>query len=179
ADLVLFSGDKLLGGPQCGIIVGREHWIKKIARHPLMRALRVDKLTLAALAATMRLYRHQDALADRLPLARMLSISMDELRVRAEAIATRIRSVSCFAEVGVTDDVAYLGGGSVPGKQLPTCCVWIEPAAMSPDELAQRLRTGHVAAMGRVKEGRLLLDLRSVLPEQDDELVGALCATGQ
>ena len=176
ADLVLFSGDKLLGGPQCGIIVGRKAWIQKIARHPLMRALRVDKLTLAALAATLRLYRDPRILAERLPLVRLLSTPMEELQLRAEKLAAQLCSAPCVAEAGVVDDVAYLGGGSVPGKQLPTCCVWIEPDGLSLDELATRLRGGPVAVMGRLSEDRLLLDLKSVEREQDADIAAAFAA---
>ena len=174
ADLVLFSGDKLLGGPQCGIIVGRKEWVDKIAKHPLMRALRVDKMTLAALAATLRLYRNSDELADRVPLMRMLASSVDELNSRADKLVEAIQDCSAVTNASVVDDVAYLGGGSVPGKQLPTRCVCIEPAGHSPDDFARHLRTGRTPVMGRVKDNRILLDMRSILPEQDRDLAEAI-----
>lgn len=179
ADLVLFSGDKLLGGPQCGIAVGRRELVEKMARHPLTRALRVDKLTLAALAGTLRLYRDADQARRRVPLLQLLSAPLDNLRTRAERLAPQMAACSAIAAADAIEDVTYLGGGSVPAQQLATWCVALTAREMSVDRLAARLRCGQPAVVGRVREERLYLDLRSVFPRQDLELLAALRALGE
>lgn len=179
ADLVLFSGDKLLGGPQCGVIVGRRELVEQIARHPLTRALRVDKLTLAALAATLRLYRDPEQAKRRIPLLQLLSAPLDNLRTRAERLAPQMAASKAIASADAVEDVTYLGGGAVPTQKLATWCVALTPAEMSVDRLAARLRTGQTAVVGRVREERLYLDLRTVFPRQDLDLVAAVQAVGE
>lgn len=179
ADLVLFSGDKLLGGPQCGIIVGKKPHIDKIAKHPLMRALRVDKLTLAALAATLRLYRDLDQAINDVPLLQMLDTKADNLRNRAERLAPQMAAAEAISAASAVADVTFLGGGSVPTQQLATWCVALAPARLSVDQLARQLRLGSPAVVGRVKDGRLLLDLRSVPPRLDRQLVAAVEGVGR
>jgi len=176
ADVVLFSGDKLLGGPQCGIIVGRKKSLDRIARHPLMRALRVDKLTLAALHATLTLYRHEDRAEAAVPLLQLLSTPLENLSNRAERLAPQLADTAAVASAEVIEDVAYLGGGSIPTQQLPTICIALSPAGRSVDRLAASLRTGTPSVFGRIKEDQLLLDLRTVPPRHDQHLVAALAA---
>src|SRR5262245_5748509 len=160
ADLVLFSGDKLLGGPQCGVIAGRRALVQKIMGHPLMRALRVDKLTLAALAATLRLYR-DPALAERsVPLLTLLATPLENLRHRAERLAPQMQATG-VATVEVISSQAFVGGGSLPNQSLSTICLALTPASGTVDALAAALRTGMPAVVGRIQDGRLLLDLRS------------------
>ncbi len=175
ADLVLFSGDKLLGGPQCGIAIGRRRWIDKLAKHPMARALRVDKLTLAALAATLRLYRHTDVARREIPLLALLATSETDLEARARRLAEQVNA-SCHGIVTVeaVADVSYLGGGSIPAQQMPTWCVAFGAADDNVDRLAAALRIGTPSVVGRVQRGRLLLDLRSVFPRQDDALLLAI-----
>jgi L-seryl-tRNA(Ser) seleniumtransferase len=172
ADLTLFSGDKLLGGPQAGIIAGRKEWIQKIEKDPLMRAFRLDKMTLAALEATLRLYLNEELALREVPVLWMLSASPDELRRRAESLAERLR-----AALGLTararEDSAYVGGGSLPDRALPTWVVEVVAAGVSDEELARRLRTGEPAVMGRLQGGKLLLDVRTVFVEQEAGLVKA------
>ncbi len=179
ADVVLFSGDKLVGGPQCGIIVGREHSVQRIAKHPMMRALRVDKITLAALAATLRLYRDVAKAQQQLPLLVMLSATEESLKNRAQALSHQLASAPAVAQSQPVEDHCFLGGGSVPTQQFPTWCVALTPATGTLDQLAKSLRTGNPSVFGRVQNDRLLLDLRSVLPHQDEQLVRAVssCAT--
>ena len=179
ADLVLFSGDKLLGGPQCGVVVGRRESVLQLARHPFTRALRVDKLTLAALAGTLRLYRDTEKLKQRLPLLQLLSTSLDNLRTRAERLAPQMAATVAVAAADAVADVTFLGGGSVPTQKLDTWCVALTPAEMSVDRLAARLRTGQPAVVGRVRDERLYLDLRTVFPRQDLDLVAAVRAVGE
>lgn len=176
ADLVLFSGDKLLGGPQCGIILGKASLVAKIMKHPLMRAFRVDKLTLSALAATLLLYQDSDVAERRVPLLALLSTPLANLQNRAERLAPQLAATGGIAAAVPVQDHAYLGGGSVPTQQIPTWCVALTPSKGNVNALATALRTGIPAVMGRIKNDRLLLDLRSVLPGQDMLLVDALTA---
>ncbi|MCC6124701.1 MAG: L-seryl-tRNA(Sec) selenium transferase [Pirellulales bacterium] len=179
ADVVLFSGDKLIGGPQCGIILGRKAAIEKIQKHPFARALRVDKLTLAALAATLRLYRDEEKAKLDVPLLRLLGTSPENLKNRAERLAPQIAAVKkAVAAAEAVQDITYLGGGSIPTQQLCTWCIAVTPAGMTVDRLAAVLRAGTPAVVGRIRQDRLLLDLRSVFPRQDVDLVAAVEALG-
>jgi L-seryl-tRNA(Ser) seleniumtransferase len=173
ADLVLFSGDKLLGGPQCGIIVGRKDLIEKIERHALARAFRVDKLTLAALVATLRLYRNPDLAKQKIPLLAMLTTTMENLKFRAEKLAAQLVAVKAIRSLQVRAGSALLGGGSLPGQEIPSYQVVLEPAADSVNNLAERLRKGQPSVMCRIQDNRLVLDLRTVEPKNDIPLLTA------
>ncbi|MCC6798875.1 MAG: L-seryl-tRNA(Sec) selenium transferase, partial [Anaerolineae bacterium] len=164
ADLALFSGDKLLGGPQAGIIVGRTDLIERLRRHPLARAIRADKLALAALDATLEHYRRGEAL-ERVPVWRMISLPLDAIRARAERWASNVPGEVVRAE-------STIGGGSLPGETLPTWA--FSPRVAQPNEAAARLRRADPPVIARVTDDRLLLDPRTVLPEQDDLLLAAL-----
>ncbi len=173
SDVVLFSGDKLLGGPQCGIILGRKKLIAKINQHPLARALRVDKTTLAALAATLRLYQDPERTEQAIPLLTLLSTPIENLKHRAERLAMQLAAVPGIASAEAIESHTYLGGGSVPTQRIPTWCVAMVPNDGSVDDLAARFRVGSPAVYGRIQDNRLLLDLRSVFPAQDIRLVDA------
>src|SRR5262249_5996235 len=160
ADVVLFSGDKLLGGPQCGVIVGRAEIIAKLRCNPLSRALRVDKLTLAALQATLEIHRAGRAFEE-VPVLRQLSLSADEIRARAEQLAERLRTHFASSNVVSVEPVSSAsGGGALPELSLPSWSIAI--SCKSTDRTARRLRMGDPAVFGRVHEGRILLDLRTV-----------------
>ena len=178
ADVVLFSGDKLLGGPQCGIIVGTRETVESIKRHPLARALRVDKVTLAALDATLQLYLDPEKAEQRLPLLRLLSTPPENLRFRAEQMAPQIAAAEGVASAEVVESAAYLGGGSVPGQEIPTYCIAVTPASGSVDELSRRLRTATPAVYGRIQQDRLLIDLRTVFVDQDQRILEAFEGLG-
>lgn len=173
ADVVCFSGDKLLGGPQAGIIVGKAQLLGRLARHPLMRAVRIDKLTLAALEATLRQYRDGTA-AREIPIWRMIATPVEELRGRVERWVDTLRAAG--TEASVEDGEATIGGGSLPGETLPTVLCAVEKPRQDVEiaELAARLRRGQPAVVGRVWRTRLLLDARTVFPEEDDVLLGAV-----
>jgi L-seryl-tRNA(Ser) seleniumtransferase len=167
-DICCFSGDKLLGGPQAGIIVGRRALVDAIRRHPLMRALRVDKMTYAALEATLAEYAAGRA-AETVPVPRMIAASADEIRVRADALAAALsRAPGWRAEV--IAGASAIGGGSAPGVELPTWLVAIAAGELTPDALDESLRRGTPPVVGRIERDRVLLDLRTVLPEQDGVL---------
>ncbi len=171
ADLVTFSGDKLLGGPQAGLIVGRQALVAKLRRHPLARALRVDKCTLAALQATLLHYQAGEAERE-VPVWRMIAMPLDALEVRATAWAAELCARGLPAEV--VPSTSAIGGGSLPGETLPTRAVaLIHPA---PDALAAALRAGEPPVVARIAEGRLLLDPRTVQPGMDEALLGAVVA---
>ena len=173
ADLVLFSGDKLLGGPQAGVIVGKKELIQKIEKDPLMRAFRLDKMTLAALEATLRLYRHPDRALQDIPTLRMLGTPANEIRRRAERVAGQLQGVPGLS-IEVRDDSAFVGGGSLPDLPLPTAVLAVSAEVMSDAVLAERLRSGTPAVMARVQDGCVLFDLRTVFERQEPELVEAI-----
>lgn len=164
AALVCFSGDKLLGGPQAGIIVGRAGVIEGLKRHPLARALRVDKLTYAALIATLLHYRRGEAL-DCIPVWQMISCPLDDIRERAASWAAAVGG-------SVIEGESTVGGGSLPGSTLPTALLAIDCDA--PDKLTARLRQAQPAVIARIADERVLLDPRTVLPGQDEALLQAL-----
>jgi L-seryl-tRNA(Ser) seleniumtransferase len=174
ADLVLFSGDKLLGGPQAGIIAGKKPHIQKIEKDPLMRAFRLDKMTLAALEATLRLYLHEERALREVPGLRMLAAPPEELRHRAESLAAQLRSPAGPAVVRVAEDEAYVGGGSLPDQAMKSWVVELGADGLSDAELAHRLRTGTPAVMARVRNGLVVLDLRTVLPHHEAALLDAV-----
>jgi L-seryl-tRNA(Ser) seleniumtransferase len=172
ADVVLFSGDKLLGGPQCGVIVGRAEIIAKLRSNPLARALRVDKLTLAALQATLEIHRAGRAF-DEIPVLHQLSLSAETIRARAEQILqqlqTRFSSSDAFAVEAVS---SAPGGGALPELSIPSWAVAI--SCGSADQFARELRIGRPAVFCRVQDGRVMIDLRTVLPEDDKTLMGRI-----
>jgi L-seryl-tRNA(Ser) seleniumtransferase len=176
ADVVLMSGDKLLGGPQCGIILGKRTWIEQITGHPLARALRVDKMTLAALAATLRLFQDPQRAEQAIPLLTLLSTPEENLKNRAERLAPQLAAADAIADAVAVPEHTFLGGGSLPNQAIPTWCVALTAARETVDALAARLRRGTPAVCGRVQENRLLLDLRTVFARQDRGLVQAVQA---
>jgi L-seryl-tRNA(Ser) seleniumtransferase len=176
ADLVLFSGDKLLGGPQAGIIAGKKEYIQKIEKDPLMRAFRVDKMTLAALEATLRIYLHEEKAIKEIPVLRLLSMPLSELQRRAESLAERLRSLPNIAHANAMEDVAYVGGGSLPDQSMKTWVVECVAKEMGEEAFASKLRAGNPAVMARIKDGRLLFDVRTVFEEDEARLLAAVAS---
>jgi L-seryl-tRNA(Ser) seleniumtransferase len=169
ADLVTFSGDKLLGGPQAGLIVGKKALINKIAHHPLKRALRVSKITLAALEATLLAYRSPEFLVEALPTLRLLTRPLAEIQAMAERLAPRVaEALGSGWRVSVAPVVSQVGSGSLPLDKLPSAAIAIAPATKSgaaPARLLSSLRSLPVPIIGRVGEGQVLLDLRCLEDE--------------
>jgi L-seryl-tRNA(Ser) seleniumtransferase len=176
--VVVFSGDKLLGGPQAGIIAGTKEIVARVRRHPLFRALRVDKLTIAALEATLGAYLR--GAPDEIPALRMIRMTPKELKRRAENFLRELTPELPLGEVEleITDGVSLAGGGSTPTQSLPTKLIRIASARHSAAQLAQRLRrspTG-ISVIARVEDDRLILDLRTVFPEQEPQLLKTLAS---
>ena len=169
ATLVLMSGDKLLGGPQAGIILGQSSVISKLRKNPFTRAMRVDKLTLSGLEATLRLYLDPKRALSDIPLLAMLTESVEQIESRANGVAEAVRRRG--VTVDVVPSVASVGGGAFPTAQIPSFALAIKEGA---DFLEQRLRHGDPAVIGRLAERQLLLDLRSVMPREDAVLTTAI-----
>lgn len=168
--LSFFSGDKLMGGPQAGIIAGTQELVSLVARHPLARAMRIDKLSMAALTATLTHYIRGEAL-DKIPIWRMIAMSSDEVKYRASQWIDRLGPSASLVASEST-----IGGGSLPGETLPSWAVAIDCSLVecSAEEFAKRLRDADTPVIGRIEADRLLLDPRTVLPHQDDALVNAV-----
>ncbi len=163
ADVVCFSGDKLIGGPQAGIVAGRKELIDRIRKHPLTRMLRVGKLTDMALEQTLRLFREPERLPERHPLYRMLAQKRPELRAAAERLAAAIG-----AGAAVEDGASEMGGGALPGVELPTALVAVRSDKLSAAEIAKRLRCREVPVVARIQEDQVVLDVRTLLPGEEE-----------
>jgi L-seryl-tRNA(Ser) seleniumtransferase len=166
AAVVCFSGDKLLGGPQAGIIVGQAKFVDPLKRHPMARALRADKLCLAGLQATLMHYLKDEA-TEQVPVWRMISARLDQVDERAQSWLTGLRQAG--VEADILDGHSTVGGGSLPGETLPTRLVAL--SVDNPDGIAQALREGNPPVVARIDEDRLLLDPRTVLPEDESALL--------
>jgi L-seryl-tRNA(Ser) seleniumtransferase len=174
ADLALFSGDKLLGGPQAGIIVGRANLIASLRESPLARALRPDKLTLAALEATLRLYRDPDAVVRQIPAFRMLARSGEELRQAADRLAVELARTLPQAHVRTRPDYSEAGGGSLAAVPFPTWVVELRPAHLPAEAVAEGLRRRDLPIICRVQEGHLVFDPRTLEAEDAEQVPGAV-----
>ena len=169
ADVVCFSGDKLIGGPQAGIVAGRKELLDRIRKHPLTRMLRVGKLTDMALEQTLRLFRDPALLPEKHPLYRMLAKTLPELRAAAKKLAAAIG-----AEASVEEGSSEMGGGALPGVELPTALVAIRSEKISAAEIAKRLRCRDLPVIARIQDDRVVLDVRTLLPGEDEIAAGAL-----
>jgi L-seryl-tRNA(Ser) seleniumtransferase len=177
ADLILASGDKLLGGPQCGLIAGRRAAVSRVESDPLMRALRVDKLTIAALEATLRLALDRTHAHERIPLWRFLSLPLDHLEARSNRVAETLRG-NAGLNATVAPAESYLGGGSAPARPVPTFVVRVSKPFPAPctneNEWARALRLGDPSVVARVQGGAVLFDLRAVAAADDGLLCNAI-----
>jgi L-seryl-tRNA(Ser) seleniumtransferase len=170
-DIVTASGDKLLGGPQAGLILGRADLMAKLKKHPLIRALRVDKTTLAALQATLLAYLENKAV-DEIPVWRMIAADTRQLSRRASKWRTALQPALTNIQMDVVDSASTVGGGSLPGQTLPTKALAISGIPI--DALAEKLRQFDPPIIARIEDDRLLFDPRTVLPEQEQTLITVL-----
>jgi L-seryl-tRNA(Ser) seleniumtransferase len=171
ADIVAFSGDKLLGGPQAGILCGAEALIDKIKRHPLARAVRADKMCLAALSATLRAYVLERAESE-IPVWRMIATTEDEVKARASGWMLKFNEAKIKASIRKGEST--VGGGSLPGSVLPTWLVALEEG--NPEQMALALRAAPTPVIGRIMDNRLLFDPRTVLDDQENALIETVIA---
>jgi len=168
ADLVSFSGDKILGGPQAGLLVGKKNWIGRINKNHLQRALRCGKLTLAALEATLRQYRQSPNIVQEIPTLRAFTRPMDEIRALGEALVPRLEAaLGASFRVQLKESTAQIGSGALPTEELPTAVVSVEHAKLSANAIAQKFRAANPPIIGRIKEDRFLLDLRTIFDAND------------
>jgi L-seryl-tRNA(Ser) seleniumtransferase len=174
AEVVFFSGDKLVGGPQCGLILGKASLLEGMRKNPFYRTFRVDKLTLAALEATLRLFLEPETLPQKHVGFMLLTTPLTEIRRRANRLVRRLRDSAPDLKVTLQQGVSEIGGGSLSGHELPTIVVRIESPLLSPDEIAARLRLGEPPIFVRVQEDAVQLDLRTVFPEEDNLLLAGL-----
>jgi L-seryl-tRNA(Ser) seleniumtransferase len=172
-DVVTFSGDKLMGGPQAGIIVGKTDLINTMKKNPLIRALRIDKLSLAALEGTLRLYENDDEVARKVPVMQLLSQDLGTLRERAQRMHDGICGIAHLA-VSLREGVGFAGGGALPEEGIPTCVVALAPAHRTVDDFAEAMRANDPPIIGRVVDDCFALDLRTILDDEVDEIICAV-----
>ena len=173
-DVVTASGDKLLGGPQAGLLVGRRKAVDALRRNPLYRALRVDKMTIAALDSVLSL--HEAGRSEELPVPRMLAMPLSAIQSRAEGLRDRLRAKGC-AGVDIRQVSSAVGGGAAPDIALPSCALAVKPSGESAESLARRLREASPPIIARIEDDVVLFDLRTVLPGEDDEIERTLMGT--
>jgi L-seryl-tRNA(Ser) seleniumtransferase len=173
ADLVLFSGDKLLGGPQAGIILGKKDLVKRVRKNPLSRVLRVCKLTLCALEETLFLYFDRDSLMRENPMFRLLARTLETLTASAESLVERLRSVAPSFTFTIADDISYMGSGSLPMEDIKTKAVAVTSRHMNCDALSAKLRMADTPIFARIKEDMVLIDVRTLLEGEDEVVVRA------
>lgn len=174
ADIVLFSGDKLIGASQAGVILGRKDLIQRIRKHPLMRAMRVDKMCLMVLERTLHLFRDPERLRREHPTYRMITTPIETLRSRAKALMDALAASAPKIQAAISDSVAYLGSGSLPAEAIPSVMVTVSVSGISAEELGRRLRTDEAQVFGRIEADKLRLDMRTITDGQAATLVAAL-----
>ena len=168
-DVVTFSGDKLLGGPQAGIILGKKAFIDPIKKNPLTRALRIDKMTLAALESTVRLYRDEEKAVQNIPTLRMLTMTKDDTRILSETILNKINELNDpRIEIGIRDLASRAGGGSLPLLELPSTCLGIRISGLSTNSLEQKLRKSSPPLIARIEDDTLIIDPRTIQNDEPD-----------
>ena len=170
ADLVCFSGDKLLGGPQAGIIIGKKSYIQQMENYPLMRAIRLDKCGIAALMATFREYMDEARAIKNIPVLHMIARTQEELKAQAEEMLVSLQEVKDQAEITVEESCSMVGGGSLPGEELPSYAVTVRPKEMSCEALADKMRHFSTPIIAHIKNDKIRMDMRTVMPEEAEVL---------
>ncbi|HZX45780.1 MAG TPA: L-seryl-tRNA(Sec) selenium transferase [Clostridia bacterium] len=165
-DIVTFSGDKLLGGPQAGIIAGKKEYIGIIAKHPLARAVRVDRLTLSVLESTLRIYAEGEGVVERIPVLSMLTMPVDRLQRRAERLAELLAGIEPYAKIAIEMEYSQVGGGSLPLERIETRVLSVLPKSMTLNQLEEGLRMADTPVIGRIARDRFLVDVRTVFDHQ-------------
>ena len=166
ADIVTFSGDKILGGPQAGIIVGKKEYIQKMKKNQLTRALRVDKITICALEATLRIYLDEHKAIRDIPTLRMLTYTIEELHKKVNKLFNLLNGLNLDAQISIEDNFSQVGGGSMPIEKLKTFVISIIPNKMSVSSLERKLRLSNSNIIGRIYENKYILDIRTIFEDE-------------
>ncbi len=174
ADVVTFSGDKMLGGPQAGIIVGKKEYIEKMKKNQLTRALRVDKLTICALEATLRMYLDETKAIENIPTLKMLTYKIEELEVKANKLFEKITALNLNANINIEDGFSQVGGGSMPLETISTKVIAITPEHMNVSSLEKKLRLSEAHIIARVYDNKYVLDVRTIFDDEFDVIVDEL-----
>ncbi|WP_343091420.1 L-seryl-tRNA(Sec) selenium transferase, partial [Clostridioides difficile] len=174
ADVVTFSGDKMLGGPQAGIIVGKKEYIEKMKKNQLTRALRVDKLTICALEATLRMYLDETKAIENIPTLKMLTYKIEELEVKANKLFEKITALNLNANINIEDGFSQVGGGSMPLETISTKVISITPEHMNVSSLEKKLRLSEAHIIARVYDNKYVLDVRTIFDDEFDVIVAEL-----
>ena len=175
ADVVTFSGDKLLGGPQAGIVVGKKEVVEQLIKNPLNRALRIDKLTLAALESTLRLYLDRESVIRRVPTIRMITVTAKAIEQRAAAFIQRIRPrLPLDISIGLEEDTSQIGGGALPLQRVPTRVIVLSSSSLPVEQLERRMRGHKPPVIARIHRDQVRIDLRTVAEQEEGELEAAL-----
>ena len=174
ADVVTFSGDKMLGGPQAGIIVGKKEYIEKMKKNQLTRALRVDKLTICALEATLRMYLDETKAIENIPTLKMLTYKIEELEVKANKLFEKITALNLNANINIEDGFSQVGGGSMPLETISTKVISITPEHMNVSSLEKKLRLSEAHIIARVYDNKYVLDVRTIFDDEFDVIVEEL-----
>lgn len=174
ADIVTFSGDKMLGGPQAGIIVGKKEYIDKMKKNQLTRALRVDKLTICALEATLRMYLDEERAIKEIPTLRMLTYKIEELEEKAKKLLNMINKLNLEADICIEDGLSQVGGGSMPLETIKTKVISITPNNMNVSTLEKKLRLGEANIIARVYDNKYVLDVRTIFDDEYEIIVNEL-----
>jgi L-seryl-tRNA(Ser) seleniumtransferase len=168
ADIVTFSGDKILGGPQAGLLVGKKAWVSRLNKNPLKRALRCGKLTLGALEATLRLYQQSANVAEAIPTLKAFTRSLGEIQEMGErALSTLQKTLGEGFHLALEDSTSQIGSGALPTEEIPTKVISIHHNGIGAERIAQRFRSANPPVLGRIKDGRFLLDLRTIFDPND------------
>jgi len=179
ADVVSFSGDKMLGGPQAGIIVGKKKYIDKMKKNQLTRALRIDKMTLAALEGTMRLYQDEKVAVEKIPTLHMILSSKEDHLIRAQLLSEKLRSAAKGFTFEIGDDYSMVGGGSMPEERIPTYVIKVMSDKLSPGEIEKKLRLNDTAIIVRVNKDEVIMDLRTMFDKDFDIIAEAFRAIAE
>ena len=169
-DIVCFSGDKLLGGPQAGIIAGKKQYIDKIKKHPLNRALRIDKFTAAVLESIFHEYIDEKRAIKNIPVLKMINMNIEDLKVRAEKLLAKLEDMFEYLDIGIEECLSQIGGGALPLERMKSYAVSIKPKTMSSAKFERELRNSEVPIIGRVVNDTFYIDLRTVL-EGEEQII--------
>lgn len=173
-DIITFSGDKLLGGPQAGVIVGKKEYIERLKKNQLMRALRVDKITLATLEATLMEYLNKEGAMKEIPTLNMISLTKEELKEKAIKLKSKLDSIKGDYSFSINESTSFIGGGSMPGEEISSYVIEIASKSLDANEIEKSLREYETPIISRINKGKVLLDVRTIKEDEYETILKAL-----